>query len=73
MIKLLAWLLWPPANKLWAEFDIEHVQVISIERHRTGQTVIGYILNGTVKDYWLNCTEVDHARFIDRFRHKLTK
>lgn len=54
----------PPGD---AEFDIEHLAVISVERV-DGETLIA--IRG-MDDQYIYCTEAKHEEFVIRFRNKI--
>ena len=63
------------STRLDAEFDLERVDVISIER-LDGQTVLGYYTESdkeTIQEWNLNCTEDKHLNLVHRLREKLQR
>ena len=67
-----------PKIQIQEEFDIENLQVISIERRpeESGHpcTVFSYIIDGApgeVQESWIRNTLEEHNEFLKRFRKKL--
>lgn len=55
-----------------ADFDIEHVDVIGIER-RDDETIIGYISpKGGIQQWFTPCDLNKHADLVRRFRAKIS-
>lgn len=54
-----------------AEFDIEHMNVFSVERDKDGKTVIGYINGSEQHEWYMMVTDAQHELFVQRFKRKL--
>jgi len=53
-----------------AEFDVERMDVFSIER-KGKETVIGFIWDGQIEEWSFECHEKKHAELHERLRNKL--
>lgn len=74
MLKLLCWLLWWPEPQREAEFDIERLNIIGIER-KYPVTVIWFETPNAkrflTEQHTVRCSLVKHNEFVQRFRNKL--
>jgi hypothetical protein len=54
-----------------AEFDIEGMDVFSVERDSDGDTRFGYRQGETEQEWCIATTETQHAAFVQRLTNKL--
>lgn len=71
MFKYLAKLMWWPDKFQDAEFDIENLPVVAVERDSEEQTCIGYLKEGIIEDWYISCTIEKHKEFVQRLHNKL--
>lgn len=72
MLKLIYILLFSYTKPQDAEFDIEHIKVIGVERIDGNRTLICYCKEGTLTtNYIIPCSLEKHNDFVMRFRIKI--
>jgi hypothetical protein len=53
------------------EFDIEKLDVMSVERLEDGKTNIGYFINGQLNQWSMITTDAQHDNLVYRFKKKI--
>lgn len=62
------------ANPQDCEFDIERIDVFSIEyENTTARCIVGYFHNGKIQEWTFECRIDKYQEFLERFRKKLRK
>jgi hypothetical protein len=56
-----------------AELDFERMKAFSVERNADGRTVVGYIAEGKVKEWFLQTNDEIHSDIIAKFKLHLAK